>query len=62
MRCWIKSEPNIVVIICIVLIAHPYIFNTLSLVWLHVCSMEGFAEESLIRLCGFLIRVLFHLS
>lgn len=53
MRFWIKSENYIVVIIYIVLIVHPYIVNTPLVVWLHVCFMEGFTGENLVRVCSF---------
>lgn len=54
MRCWIKSECNIVVIICIVLIVHPYIVNAPLVVWLHVCFVKGFTGKNLIKICVFI--------
>lgn len=53
MRCWIKSECNIV-IICIVLIVHPYIVNAPLVVWLHVCFVKGFTGKNLIKVCVFI--------
>lgn len=58
MRCWIKSEHNTVVIICIMLMVLPCIGNTPSVVWLHVCFMESFTHRILIRVRSFVPSLL----
>lgn len=58
MRSWIKSECYNVETIYIVLIEHLYVVNAPLVVWLHVCSMEGFTGKHLIKVCGFIPSLL----